>query len=89
MRKYQPGNMPTIKKLDDLMDRLLEESRAHTVANDRAVALYGNQPLKRGRYTKRGSGRGGGRGAAQQASSSKPSESCDYCRRDKHSEAKC
>jgi hypothetical protein len=69
MRKYQPGNMPTIKKLDDLMDRLLEESCAHTVANDRAVALYRNQPPKRGGYTKRGGGRGGGRGAAQQASS--------------------
>jgi hypothetical protein len=81
--------MPTIEKLDDLMDRLLEESRAHTVANDRAVALYGNQPPKRGGYTKRGGGRGGGRGAAQLASSSRPLESCDYCGRDRHSEAKC
>jgi hypothetical protein len=89
MRKYQPRNMPIIEKLDDLMDRLLEESRAHTVANDRAIALYRNQPPKRGGYTKRGGGRGGGRGAAQQASSSKPSESYDYCGRDKHSEAKC
>jgi hypothetical protein len=87
MRKYQPGNMPTIEKLDDLMDRLLEESRAHTVANNRAVALYGNQPPKRGGYTRRGSGRGGGRGGAPSAS--RPSESCDYCGRDRHSEAKC
>jgi hypothetical protein len=87
MRKYQPGNMPTIEKLDDLMDRLLEESRAHTIANNRAVALYGNQPLKRGGYTRRGGGRGGGRGGAPLAS--RPSESCDYCGRDRHSEAKC
>jgi hypothetical protein len=79
MRKYQPGNMPTIEKLDDLMDRLL----------DRTVALYGNQPPKRGGYTKRGGGRGGGRRAAQQASFLRPLESCDYCGRDKHSEAKC
>ncbi|OBT44993.1 hypothetical protein VE00_04141 [Pseudogymnoascus sp. WSF 3629] len=83
--------MPTIEKLDDLMDRLLEESRAHTVANDRAVALYGNQPPKRGGHTGRtgGRGRGGGRGGAQQASSSRLPESCDYCGRDRHSEAKC
>jgi hypothetical protein len=81
--------MPTIEKLDDLMDRLLKESRAHTVANDRAVTLYGNQLPKRGRYTKRGGRRRGRRGAAQLASSLRPLESCDYYRRDRHSEAKC
>jgi hypothetical protein len=42
MRKYQLGSMPTIANLDDLMDRLLEESRAHNVASERAIALYGN-----------------------------------------------
>jgi hypothetical protein len=91
MRKYQPRNMPIIKKLDDLMDRLLKESRAHTVANDRAIALYGNQLLKRGGHTRRTGrrGRGGGRGGAQQASSLRLPESCDYYRRDRHSEAKC
>jgi hypothetical protein len=36
------GSMPTIANLDDLMDRLLEESRAQTVANNRSIALYGN-----------------------------------------------
>ena len=65
MRKYQLGSMPIIVALDDLMDRLLEESRAHNVANERAVALYGNQPLKRGGYTRRGSGRGTGRAGAR------------------------
>ena len=81
--------MPTIKKLDDLMDRLLEESRAYTVANDRAVALYRNQPPKRGGHTRRTGGRRGGRGGVRQALALRPRESCDYCRRDRHSEAKC
>jgi hypothetical protein len=89
MRKYQLGSMPTIVNLDDLMDRLLEESRAHNVASERAVALYGNQPPKRGGYTSRVSSRGGNRGGARQASASRPRESCDYCGRDYHSEAKC
>lgn len=89
MRKYQPGSMPTIEKLDDLMDRLLEESRAHTVANNRAIALYGNQLPKRGGHTGRMGGRGGGRGGARQALASRPRESCDYCGRDRHLEAKC
>jgi hypothetical protein len=46
MRKYQLGSMPTISNLDDLMDRLLEESRAQTVANDRSIALYGKPAEK-------------------------------------------
>ena len=92
MRKYQVGSMPTIANLDDLMDRLLEESRAQTVANNRSIALYGNQPLKRSGYTGRGGGgRGGGSGSGgdRQASTSRPKESCNHCGRDWHLEAKC
>jgi hypothetical protein len=84
---------PTISNLDDLMDRLLEESRAQTVPNDRSIALYGNQPPKRSGYTGRGGGgsRGGGsgRGWDRQASTSRPKESCNHCGRDWHSDAKC
>jgi hypothetical protein len=87
MRKYQPRNMPTIKKLNDLMDHLLKESHAHTVTNNRAVVLYGNQLPKRGGYTRQGGRRGGGRGGAPLAL--RPLESCDYCGCDRHSEAKC
>jgi hypothetical protein len=89
MMKYQLGSMPTIENLDDLMDRLLEESRAHNVANERAVALYGNQLPKGGGYTGRGGGPGGSRGGAHQASASRPRESCEHCDRDGHSDAKC
>jgi len=77
--------MPTIANLNDLMDRLLEESRAQTVANNRSIALYGNQPLKRSGYTRRGGGgRGGGSGSGgdRQASTSRPKESCNHCGRD-------